>query len=579
MAIEECGILGEEQNGFRKDRRGEDNIYVIRELIDIYRKRDKKLILAFLDIEKAYDKINRKTLRTVIEKLGIPTKICNLIMGMYRNTKAKFIFGDIVTDWVFLKKGVRQGCVLSPLLFSMYTEELAKRISKENLGVGIGNDKLGMLLYADDVVLIADELPMMQKMLDIANDYSREFSLNFSAKKCGVMVVNGAQDEGQELKLGSETLERVSKYNYLGVMFDEKGIESAKQNRIYRGNQWWGRLSSIAKFRANKYEILRGIWKNIAVPGLTYAMDTVNWTGGEVKQMDIVQNKIGRLALGARSYTAVEALRGEMGWSTFEERLMKGKLRFKVRLEEMDGARWAKKVYLEAGRLSRWLKDCSDSARKGGFFKTWNLNERGEMQWNLAYTRGDTTRYDMKQWRVYINTRVQEFGLGKWRRGIESKSSLIRYAKKKCPRKEVFYDGSWGSSLLFKARSGSLELNDRTYRFNDSRTKNCEHGCLREGRVIDETLHHVMVECEGYPEAMEWAVGVYVDILGEQRFREVTEGSDDQGIDFFLGLEENVPLEVIEVTKMYLTLIWNERQRKIMRRQGTEGSLPESQFC
>ena len=181
-------------------------------------------------------------------------------------------------------------------------------------------------------------------MLDISMDYGREFSMNFSAKKCGTLMINCNIDRGTNLKLGNDTLEKVTKYKYLGLNFDEKGTEGAKNNRIFRANQWLGRLCSIGKFRSNKYEIIRGIWKNIAVPSLLYGMGTVNWTLNETNQMETVQNKIGRIALGANKYVGVEAIRGDMGWSTFEERLMKSKLRYKVRIDLMNENRWAKRV-------------------------------------------------------------------------------------------------------------------------------------------------------------------------------------------------------------------------------------------
>ena len=143
---------------------------MIREIMDMYKREKKQLYLVFLDIEKAYDKMDRRSLMIVLEKLGVPRKIKNLLKGMYENTKAKYIFGDIETDWVHLKKGVRQGCVLSPLLFNMYTEELSKRIKQEGLGIKIGNEKLGALLYADDVVLIAEDKDMAQELMNVAVD-------------------------------------------------------------------------------------------------------------------------------------------------------------------------------------------------------------------------------------------------------------------------------------------------------------------------------------------------------------------------------------------------------------------------
>ena len=388
--IEEAGILGEEQNGFRGNRRGEDNLYMIRELIEKYRKSGRTLFLSFLDVEKAYDKLNRRTLLIVLEKLGVPSKIRNLIRGMYLKTKARFIFGDIMTDWVPLKKGVRQGCILSPLLFNMYTEELTRRIRKEGLGVMIGENPLGTLLYADDVVLIAEEREDMQKLLDISADYGREFSLSFGVGKCGVMMINCEGDVGREFMLGRDPLNKVNRYKYLGVNLDEKGADGAKNDRLFRANQWWGRLCSVAKLRSNKYEVIRGIWKSIAVPSLMYGMETIPWTVGELNKMEAVQNKIGRLALGGNKFVGTEAIRGEMGWSTFEERIMKSKLRFKIRIEKMGDNRWVERVSQCAGSSSRWMRDCSRVVEKCGLFKRWNLN------WGIAMSGAWPTVVEMR---------------------------------------------------------------------------------------------------------------------------------------------------------------------------------------
>ena len=435
---------------------------------------------------------------------------------------------------------------------------------------------MGSLLYADDIVLIADDESEMQKMLDIAGGYSREFSLNFSIKKCGNLMINGRKEKGLNLKLGNETIERVNKYKYLGVIFDEKGTDGAKNNRIFKANQWWGRLCSIVKFRSNRYEIIRGIWKNIVVPSLLHGMDVVNWTMSEINKLESIQNKIGRLALGANKFVGVEAIRGDMGWSTFEERIMKGTLRYKIRIERMNDNRWARSVSMEAGNSSKWMMNCTNIANRSGIFRIWIRNQQGKQEWNLSLDRGDNNVYDEKKWKGIINTRVSEYGLEKWEKGMERKSTLRRYKKKKYPGKERFYDGNWISSLLFKARTDSLELNDRTYRFNDQRTKACEQGCTTEGRLMDETIRHIMTECEGYSEAMEWAMNEYKLILGINKFREITEQGEENGIAFLLGLEEDVPINVVETTKKYLGILWTERAIKILERQGVAPS-PESE--
>ena len=66
----------------------------------------------------------------VLERCGISEKVLNIIMSMYVNTKGKYALGEIETDWVKSVNRVRQGCILSPLQFGLYTEELAVGVNK-----------------------------------------------------------------------------------------------------------------------------------------------------------------------------------------------------------------------------------------------------------------------------------------------------------------------------------------------------------------------------------------------------------------------------------------------------------------
>ena len=145
--IERVGVLGVEQNGFRVDKRAEDNVFVVNEMIERKKNDGCKLYLGFLDIEKAYDRVNREMLCRVLEKVGLCEKIVNIVRSMYVDTKARYKQGNIKTDWVKSERGHRQGCILPPILFSMYTEELAVRLRRMNAGVRVGRDKVYMWLF------------------------------------------------------------------------------------------------------------------------------------------------------------------------------------------------------------------------------------------------------------------------------------------------------------------------------------------------------------------------------------------------------------------------------------------------
>ena len=80
---------------------------------------------------------------------------------------------------------------------------------------------------------------------------------------------------------------------------DEKGCERTKNDRIGRVIQWMGRLESISRCKANKYEVVRSVWK-MMVPSIMYGLETMSWKKNKFEKLVVIQNKIGRIALGCK---------------------------------------------------------------------------------------------------------------------------------------------------------------------------------------------------------------------------------------------------------------------------------------
>ena len=87
------------------------------------------------------------------------------------------------------------------------------------------------------------------------------------------------------------------------------------------------------------------------------------------------------------------------------------------------------------------------------------------------------------------------------------------YSEKAAPRKEIFYSGNEGSSLLFKARTNSLEVNNRTYRFNENRERRCKM-CIM---TVEDTVDHFIVECPVNDIARVKTMGEYKGTLGDSK--------------------------------------------------------------
>ena len=101
-----------------------------------------------------------------------------------------------------------------------------------------------------------------------------------------------------------------------------------------------------------------------------YGMEVVGSNRVEEEKWERIQDKMGRVGLRANRYVAREAIRGEMGWSTFNERISKAKGKFKLRLEEMAENRWPKKVYKCTSERGKWNREVKRRIGKVGISQT-----------------------------------------------------------------------------------------------------------------------------------------------------------------------------------------------------------------
>ena len=118
--VEAHGLLGEAQNGFRQERCGADNIFVLNTILWKAKALKEEVHLGFVDISKAYDSVNRDLLWKKLEKIGIRGSFLDALKALYAGDSVRCMFNNTKTKPVYLRRGLRQGCSLSPLLFAIY---------------------------------------------------------------------------------------------------------------------------------------------------------------------------------------------------------------------------------------------------------------------------------------------------------------------------------------------------------------------------------------------------------------------------------------------------------------------------
>ena len=119
--------------------------------------------------------------------------------------------------------GVKQGCILYPLLFSLYINDLHEYLEG---GLQVGNLNIRILLYADDIVLISDEVNVLQKMIKNLEIYCNHWNLEVNLAKSKIIVFrNGGRLANHEKWIfNGEEIEIVNEYCYLGMILTPKCV-------------------------------------------------------------------------------------------------------------------------------------------------------------------------------------------------------------------------------------------------------------------------------------------------------------------------------------------------------------------
>ena len=123
---EEGRLMGDLQGGFRKGRMTEDNLFILNGIIELKKERGEELLVTCLDLEKAYDRVDRGKLWEVMRKRGMTEGMVKVLEKIYEEVRIQFVLGDMRSGWVQVGRGVRQGCPMSPTLFNLYIAEVAE---------------------------------------------------------------------------------------------------------------------------------------------------------------------------------------------------------------------------------------------------------------------------------------------------------------------------------------------------------------------------------------------------------------------------------------------------------------------
>ena len=180
--------------------------------------------------------------------MGIPDHLTCLLRNVYAGQEATVRTGHGTTDWFQIRKGVRQGCILSPCLFNFYAEYIMQhaQLDEAQAGIKIARRKINNLRYADNTTLMAESKEELKSLLMKVKEESGKADLKFNIQKTKIM----ASGPITSWQIDRETLETVTDFIFLGSTITADGDCSHEIKRhLFLGRKAMTNLDGILKSR------------------------------------------------------------------------------------------------------------------------------------------------------------------------------------------------------------------------------------------------------------------------------------------------------------------------------------------
>ena len=169
-----------QQFGFKRNHSTIQCTWLVNETIRYYNSMNTSVFCCLLDCTKAFDRISFSTLFTKLLNTTISGVILRCLLYMYLHQQSRVIWNNVSSELFDISNGVRQGSILSPILFGFYMEDLIRIVIRNKIGCKVGDVFTGILVYADDIVLLAPRRQALQLMVDTCSNYAINHNLLFS---------------------------------------------------------------------------------------------------------------------------------------------------------------------------------------------------------------------------------------------------------------------------------------------------------------------------------------------------------------------------------------------------------------
>ena len=413
---EENGVIDESQAGFRKQYSTVDNLFSLQALVQKYLCRPRgRFYCMFVDFKRAFDSIQHANLWLSLERKGITenSKFLKIFKSMYAQLKSCVKIQNGLTKYFECHIGTRQGCVSSPIIFSLFINDLVTYLRSQcDRGIFVSNQiqDLLALMFADDVASFSDSIFRLQQQINCIPRFCESVGMSLNLLKTKIIVFRngGIVKDIEHWFYQGEHIDIVSFYKYLGVYFTPKLIwtktkevlahqASKAVNRIFQYQRQFGFFQPKDIFK---------LFDSIVSPILCYGSEI--WGYESSKTIEKIHTRFCKRFVGLHQNTADFLALSECGRYPISITYMSRCIKYWAKILQMPDHRYPKQCYAmlrslsEAGKTT-WATNVRMLLYKYGFGYVWESNTIGDVNAFVKVFKQRLKDCCLQEWQSDIN--------------------------------------------------------------------------------------------------------------------------------------------------------------------------------